>query len=151
KTEQQLRILTSLAHANPKNFIDLFEKNLDQLTADVYGSRDGLNNFLFLQCLSFYMVQKNILDKFELKLNPLNEGKIDLDNELKSIFKNYENSKSEPITDAEVDTLLKYNDDTLREKVSKIILGVDEHVLERERKKPHGVFEIADMEIPIKL
>lgn len=136
KTEHQLRILTSLAQNNPKNFIELFEKNLNQITEDIYSAADGLNNFLFLQSLAFYIVLNNIPDKFELKLNPLNQKKINLDEQLEFIFKQYKNSKTEVVSEDELGLLLSYNDDTLREKVSKIILGVDEHILERERKKP---------------
>src|SRR5690606_28958081 len=114
----------SLAQNNPKNFIELFEKNLNQITEDIYSAADGLNNFLFLQSLAFYIVLNNIPEKFELKLNPLNQKKINLDEQLEFIFKQYKNSKTEVVSEDELGLLLSYNDDTLREKVSKIILGV---------------------------
>ncbi|MFP3344606.1 hypothetical protein R0J87_19205, partial [Halomonas sp. SIMBA_159] len=40
-------------------------------------------------------------------------------------------------------------DDELRIKFSKTINGVEERILVRESQKPHGAFEISDMEVPI--
>jgi hypothetical protein len=35
--------------------------------------------------------------------------------------------------------------------VSQLIIGVDPVILQREARKPHGGFEIADMELPLRL
>jgi len=151
KTEHKLRILSSLFHLDKVQFIKLFESELASITDDVYRSRPGLNNFLFLQCLSYYCLLKPFAEGLELNLNPLSNGSIDLIGNLKNIFNNYENSHGEVISEADISLLLSYNDEALRTKLANTIIGVDKGVLERERQKPHGVFEIADMELRIRL
>ncbi|HEY5592685.1 MAG TPA: hypothetical protein VIK55_16915, partial [Paludibacter sp.] len=78
KTEHKLRILSSLFHLDKVQFIKLFESELASITDDVYRSRPGLNNFLFLQCLSYYCLLKPFAEGLELNLNPLSNGSIDL-------------------------------------------------------------------------
>jgi len=151
KTEHKLRILTSVFHLNKEQFVNLFESNLSSLEGDIYRSKPGLNNVLFLQCLSFYCYLKPQFSEIELNLNPLTNGKIDIVSNLKNIFNQYEESHKETITEDEMNLLLGYNDEVLRTKLSNTIIGVDKGVLERERQKPHGVFEIADMELRVRL
>jgi hypothetical protein len=68
-----------------------------------------------------------------------------------NIFNNYEKSHKEAISKEDMELLLNYNDELLRTKLANTIIGVDKGILERERQKPHGVFEIADMELRIRL
>ncbi|WP_316831339.1 hypothetical protein [Pedobacter aquatilis] len=151
KTEHKLRILTSLFQLNREQFVNLFESNLSNLEQDIYRSKPGLNNILFLQCLSYYCYLKPQFNEIELNLNPLTNGKIDITNNLKNIFNQYEESHKETVNEAEMNLLLGYNDETLRTKLANTIIGVDKGILERERQKPHGVFEIADMELRVRL
>lgn len=151
KSEHQLRILTSLYFLAPKAFEILFEQNFDHLVNEIANSRPGLNNFLLLQCLAYYNQINPISHNLEITLDPIFESKLDLDSHLKDIFNDYENSHAQTVSQAELNLLLGYNDEILREKVANVIIGVDKGVLERERKKPHGGFEISDMELRIKL
>jgi len=151
KSEHQLRILTSLYFLDPKRFVSLFEKYFDSLTKDIANSKPGLNNLLLLQCLAYYNQIHPVSANLDITLDPIFESKLDLNSHLKDIFQDYENSHAETISQAELDLLLGYNDEVLREKVANVIIGVDKGVLERERKKPHGGFEISDMELRIKL
>jgi len=41
------------------------------------------------------------------------------------------------------------SDNELRNLIAKSIINVDSEIVERERKKPHGVSEISDMELPV--
>jgi hypothetical protein len=68
-----------------------------------------------------------------------------------TLFNGYNQLSSIEISEAELDTLIKYNDEQLRERVAKTIIGVSEAELKREMKKPHGVFEISDMELSVKI
>lgn len=151
KTEHKLRILSSFFFLNEEIFIELFEEEIPKVIEDVNRSRPGLNNFLLLHVLSLYGSLKPIPELLEIDLNPLVINKIDVTESLPSIFDNYQNSHAEIISQADLNLLLSYNDEVLRTKLANTILGVDKNVLERERQKPHGVFEIADMELRIKL
>lgn len=151
KSEHQLRILTSLYFLDSKLFVTLFEQNFDRLNNEIANSKPGLNNFLLIQCLAYYNRIHPINLDLEITLDPISEGKLDLNSHLKNIFQNYDNSHAQAISHAELALLLGYNDEILREKVANVIIGVDKGVLERERKKPHGGFEISDMELRIKL
>jgi hypothetical protein len=68
---------------------------------------------------------------------------------LGEIFNGY-GKISETDVDAEDDRRLNnLSDSELRALLAKVIAGVDPVVLQRESQKPHGSFEIADMELPI--
>lgn len=151
KTENKLRILTSLYYLDNDLFVRMFESELSQISNDIYNSRNGLNNFLFLQCLSFYCILKNNISSVDLDLNPITKKNVDVENNLDRIFKDYASSQKEVISEGEMNLLLGYKDEFLRKKVAETILGVDRAILNRESSKPHGVFEIADMEVPIRL
>jgi len=151
RTEQKLRILSTLFYLNRDNFTSLFELNFEFIYMDIQRSTVGLNNFLFLECLSSYFISKPLSEEIELNLNSLNKEKIEVSDHFKCIFNNYEESHAVSISKDEINLLIGYNDEILRNKVSKMILGVDKAILERERQKPHGGFEISDMEVRIKL
>ena len=151
RIENKLRILSSIYQLDSDLFINFFESEIFSIAEDVYRSRPGLNNFLFLQCLSFYCLLKPFADGLDLDLNPLSNGKIDVPNNLKNIFDNYEYSHNQTISGDELNLLLAYNDEALRAKLANTIIGVDKNILDRERQKPHGAFEISDMELRIRL
>ncbi len=150
KGENALRVLSSLFYLDKEQFISFFEIKYEQIVSEIAKQRVGLNNFLLVKCLANYLyLMGNEL--IELDLNPLRKGEIDFSKYINDIFKDYQQSANITLNDDDLHKLLNYNDDTLREKVATTILGVDKHILNRESKKPHGVFEISDMEIPIKL
>lgn len=151
KTENKLRILTSLFYLDKVSFLTHFENELPEITNDIYRSKPSISNFLFLQCLAFYCFLKPQFDNIELNLNPISKTKINLQESLRLIFNGYDDSNKETVSGAELNVLLGYNDETLREKVANTIIGVDKNTLDREKKKPHGVFEISDMELRVRL
>jgi len=150
KGENSLRILSSLFFLDKEKFIALFEFKYDQIVSEISKQRIGLNNFLFVKCLSQYLFFEGN-EPIEFDLNPLKKGDIDFSKYINEIFKDYQLSADVVLIDDDLSRLINYDDDTLREKVAKTILGVDKHILNRESKKPHGVSEISDMEIPIRL
>lgn len=151
KSENKLRILTSLFYLDKEKFLNLFEQELSEITGDIYRSKPTISNFLFLQCLAFYCFLKPQFDNIELNLNPISKTKINLQENLRLIFNSYDDSNKETITEDELNLLLGFNDEILREKVANTIIGVDKNTLDREKKKPHGVFEISDMELRVRL
>lgn len=151
KTENKLRILTSLFYLDKESFITHFEKELPEITNDIYRSKPSISNFLFLQCLALYSFLKPQFDNIELNLNPISKTKINLQEILRLIFKGYDYLNKETITESDLNLLLSFNDETLREKVANTIIGVDKNTLDREKKKPHGAFEISDMELTVRL
>ena len=150
KGENSLRVLSSLFFLDEKKFKSLFENKYDQVVSEISKQRVGLNNFLFVKCLSQYLFL-NRNEPIEFDLNPLKKDNVDFSKYINQIFKDYELSATVVLTNDDLPRLLDYDDDTLREKVAGTILGVDKHILSRESKKPHGVSEISDMEIPIRL
>jgi len=150
KSENSLRILSSLYFLNKEQFISLFENKYDQIVSEIAKQRVGLNNFLFVKCLANYLFLTGN-EAIELDLNPLRKGNLDFSKYINNVFKDYHQSAYVTLTDEELPRLLNYDDDTLRAKVAETILGVDKHILNRESQKPHGVSEISDMEIPIRL
>lgn len=151
KCENKLRILTSLFYLDKESFLTHFEKELPEIINDIYRSRPTISNFLLLQCLAFYSYLKPQFDNLELNLNPISKTKINLQENLRLIFNRYDESNTETISEVELNLLLGYNDEILREKVANTIIGVDKNTLDREKKKPHGVFEISDMELRVRL
>lgn len=150
KSENSLRILSSLFFLDQGQFISLFESKCDQIVSEIAKQRVGLNNFLFVKSLANYVFLKGN-EPIELDLNPLKKGELDFSKHINDVFKGYQESTSITLTDDDLPRLLNYDDDTLREKVAETILGVDKHILNRESQKPHGVSEISDMEIPLRL
>lgn len=150
KAENSLRVLSSLFFLDEEQFVSLFEEKYAQIISEISKQRVGLNNFLFVKCLANYLFLKGN-EQIELDLNPLKKGNLDFSKYINDVFKDYQQSASITLADGDLSRLLNYDDDTLREKVSETILGVDKHILNRESKKPHGVSEISDMEIPIRL
>ncbi|MGQ9820159.1 MAG: hypothetical protein ACUVQ1_09615 [Candidatus Kapaibacteriales bacterium] len=151
KCENKLRILTSLFYLDKEGFLTHFGKELPEIINDIYRSSPTISNFLFLQCLAFYSYLKPQFDNLELNLDPISKTKINLQENLRLIFNRYDESNTETISEVELNLLLGYNDEILREKVANTIIGVDKNTLDREKKKPHRVFEISDMELRVRL
>lgn len=150
KSENSLRILSSLYFLDKKQFISLFEEKFNLVVSEISKQRIGLNNFLFVKNLAHYMFL-NGNEPIELDLDPLRKGNLDFSKYINDVFKDYNQSANISLSEDELPKLLNYDDDTLRAKVAETILNVDKHILNRESKKPHGVSEISDMEIPIRL
>lgn len=151
KSENSLRIINSVFYFDKKLFIDLFEYKYEDIVAEISKQRVGLNNFLFVKCLAQYINAKRISETIDFNLQSLQKNKIDFSNHISHVFRNYSQSASVNLTEGDLNMLLNYDDETLREKVANTIENVDPHIIARERKKPHGASEISDMEIPIKL
>lgn len=108
------------------------------------------SKIMYLRCCIRWLKEKNENSFTLLKLPPLNDENDNSWFSMEQYFYGYSESASVDVTTAEIETVQAYNDNELREKIANIMYNVDKHVVNRECKKPHGVYEIADMEIPIK-
>lgn len=151
KSENTLRILGTVYYFDKDLFIKLFEEKYSDIINEISKQKTGLNTFLFVKCLAQYLSSQNNIENVEFSLHSLQKNNIDFSEHIDTVFNNYYKSAAISLVDGELTKLLAYNDDTLRAKVANTIKGVDPNILARESKKPHGVSEISDMEIPIKL
>lgn len=151
KSENTLRILGTIFYFDKALFTKLFEQKYSDIINEISKQRTGLNTFLFVKCLAQYLSTQADTENVDFSLRSLLKNKIDFSDYIDKVFNNYFQSASINLVDGELSKLLAYNDDTLRAKVANTIKGVDPNILARESKKPHGVSEISDMEIPIKL
>lgn len=116
----------------------------------IYKSLYEDSKMVYLRCCIRWLKEKQLNKVDGLKLPLLNE-KVDKSwFYIDSYIKGYTESASISISKEEVDIVQNYNDEILRKKIANIITNIDRHVINRESVKAHGVFEIADMELPIR-
>lgn len=151
KTENILRILSSIFFFDKDAFLRVFESKYKAIRDEISNEKCGLKTFLFTKCLAQYISVRGFKDELDFSLKSMQKNTVEFSNHINSIFRNYTSSAYLKLSPDELEQVLLLKDDLLREKVANTIIGVDPHILARESKKPHGVSEISDMEIPIKL
>lgn len=151
KLEYQLRILSTLANLNETNFIELFEENFDSLNKQINDYCTPLCKILFLRCIAEYYTIQKIPEELELDLKPFKESSLLPEGYLNKIFSRFDEAMESTLEANDLNILLGYNDAQLRDRIANIVLIASKNDLLRERKKPHGVFEVSDMEIQIKI
>ncbi|WP_458411537.1 hypothetical protein ACNQFZ_11760 [Schinkia sp. CFF1] len=143
--EQKLRVLTSLFVIDKELFSEKFELIIEDIIEKVDYMND-LQKVLLLRVIGDYLVYNEEKDLIELNLVEPFES-IDIVDYMMSTFKKYSLVGSVDVTEEDLTTLQSLGDQELRTKVAEVILGADSAELLRESKKPHGVFEISDMEV----
>ncbi|MEN6328600.1 MAG: hypothetical protein ABFD18_20630 [Syntrophomonas sp.] len=147
RTRGALRILTSIYNIEIDKFNEYFDLKFDNL-AEEAEEMDILNKILFLRVLSnYFKCKSDEYSGFELGLYE-EVTRIDTEDFINQVF-NLNEIDIESVAKHHLDKLISMKDDELRVKFSKTIKGVSERVLERESRKPHGAFEISDMEVPV--
>ncbi|MDW8802646.1 hypothetical protein P8V03_15975 [Clostridium sp. A1-XYC3] len=144
---QLLRVLTSLKIIDKEYFKKSLELTFERLLENIEKMNE-LQKALLLRNIADYLLLTNETGQVELNLFEPFEV-IDIYDYMKNTYKKYQYISSTKVTKEDIDKLIQLNDDQLREKIASVINGVDPVILDRESKKPHGVFEISDMEIPI--
>jgi len=71
--------------------------------------------------------------------------------DLNQVFRGYNKISEATVSEEDITLLRDMDDAQLRQHISKIIIDVDPVILQREAQKPHGSFEISDMEIPLRI
>ncbi|MEN0664617.1 hypothetical protein [Caldifermentibacillus hisashii] len=141
-----LRILTNLYNLDKGKFKEYFEMKIEELEESVEDMHI-LDKILFVRVLSNYYSLTKKIQFSEIGLYEELELK-NVDEFINHVFRLNEISISD-VTEEDLDKLLQMKDDELRIKFSKTVNGVEERILQRESQKPHGAFEISDMELPI--
>lgn len=145
---QKLRVLTSLFIIRKDLFITAFEYSIDDLL-EKFDHMNDQQKVLLLRVIVNYLVTTNYQEILELDLfEPFEE--IDIYDYMSHIYKGYSKLATADVTDEDLEKLNSYNDQELRDRVSSIIVGADPAEIARESRKPHGSFEISDMEIRTK-
>ncbi|MEW9181551.1 hypothetical protein AB2553_14160 [Bacillus mycoides] len=147
RTRGALRILTSIHNINHDKFKEYFEIKFEDFFQEAE-EMQILDKILLLRILSNYckLIGETSLDE-ELGLYE-EISSISTVDFINQVFKLDEVNISS-VTQEHLNQLLLMKDDELRMKFSKSINGVEERILNRESQKPHGAFEISDMEVPI--
>jgi len=145
--EQKLRILANLSKLNR----DLFNAFLDDAFSEVENRQrlTIVESALVIHVLSAYLAF-DFEGPIQLKINAEIQ-KIDLNIELKNHFNDIDKIGKIEITNDDINLLYSYSDSTLRAKVGACLINIPFNQIERETQKPHGVFEISDMELRIKI
>lgn len=145
--QQKLRILINWATLDKSLFIKHFESVL--LEFEKMHNLKTLDAALFIRIAAIYLAETS-QTPVELTLN-IQFDKVDITKILPTYFNGIGNIGTLDITPAEMALVHSYDDNTLRKKLASCIINVPTNEIEREMKKPHGVFEISDMELKIKV
>lgn len=145
--QQKLRILINWAVLDNSLFLKHFESIF--LEIERMSSLRIVDAALIIRIVSIYLSTTSQVP-VELTIN-IQLEKIDISKYLPVYFKGLNNIANVSITEAELTLLYSYDDNTLRRKVAACLNQISSNEIEREMKKPHGVFEISDMELKIKI
>ena len=141
--QQKLRILYSLSMLNREAFL----KRYPCITAEIESDQiaDKTTQALAVRVSAIYLrfVSK---ESIELNIN-LKVNHIDFSKYLPRYFNRINEISEIPLTEEELKLLHSYNDSDLRSRVGKCMVNIPANEIEREMRKPHGGFEIADMEL----
>jgi len=144
---QILRVLTSYHLINKDAFKKEFGKAFWILCSNLHIMLE-FEKILFLKVIMQYILLVDDYEPIELGLfEPFDP--INLSLYMNEIFNGYNEIYSSNISPDDLDILYSLTDNELRQKIAKTIKSVDPVVLEREARKPHGSFEISDMEFQL--
>ncbi|WP_367912694.1 hypothetical protein [Bacillus pumilus] len=71
--------------------------------------------------------------------------------ELANYFNGYKEISNVIINEDDRIKVENWDDNELRSKIGNTIINIDRSIIDKESVKPHGVFEISDMELPIRV
>ncbi len=141
--QQKLRILCSLSILNREAFLKKYPAITDEIESD--RRADKTTRALAVRVSALYL---RFAGKKSIELNiNLKVARIDLSEYLPLYFNRISEISKIPLTTEELKLLHSYNDSDLRSKVGKCLVNIPVNEIEQEMRKPHGGFEIADMEL----
>lgn len=143
---QKTRVALNIVDIGSPNCLTIVEKALRDILAQrtIVIPESALVIRLCIAYLKLHAVKN-----FELDIQVRFED-IDAEAILHKYIKGYDKIGETDLSDGDLNILNQYNDEKLREIFASCIQGVDANELEMEKRKPHGVSEIADMELRIK-
>lgn len=143
---QKTRVALNIVDIGSPNSLPIVEKALK----DILAQRSIVipESALVIKLCMEYLKSHNV-ENFELDIQVKFED-IDAEAILHKYIKGYDKIGEIDLNNGDLDLLNQYNDEKLRERFASCIQGIDANEIEMEKRKPHGVSEIADMELRIK-
>ncbi len=140
--------LRNIYDLDKEYFAEYFEKNSDEYDRR-YNSLYEESKIMYLRdCIRFEKLRKT--NRVGILKLPAIRNEVDISwFDINKYISGYSESATVEVTEGEIKKMQKYNDEVLRTKIANIIKNIDKHVVYRESMKAHGVYEIADMELPI--
>ena len=132
-----------------KYFIEYFEKYLLSCEG-FYNTLYEDSRMMYLRNCIRWMKVKNINQIRVMKLPSINESLDKSWFNIDDYLNGYSRSSTIEITDNDISIVEGYSDEILRKKIANILKNIDKHIIDRESRKPHSGYEIADMELPIR-
>ena len=130
-------------------FIEYFEQHFLNNT-QIYDKLYEDSKMVYLRSYLRWMKEKNTNKVRIMKLPTIDKGDDKSWFNIDQYVNGYNDSATMNITDDDISKVESYNDEILRKKIANILKNIDKHTINRESVKAHGVFEIADMELPIR-
>lgn len=139
----------NIYNLDEKYFVEYFEKYLLKCD-DFYNKLYEDSRMMYLRNYIRWMKEKNNNEIRGMKLPSIDESLDKSWFNIDDYLNGYLESATIEITDKDISTVEGYSDEILRKKIANILKNIDEHIVDRESRKPHSGYEIADMELPIR-
>jgi len=143
---QKIRVVLNMVDIDGPNSLPIVERTLK----DLFSQRSFVipdSAFVVKLCLAYLKFQS--VKDFELDIQIKFED-IDVEAILHKHLKGYDKIGEIDLNDGDLELLNQKNDKKLWENFSTGFKGVSANEIEMEKRKPHGVSEISDMELRIK-
>ncbi|MGF7060919.1 hypothetical protein [Brassicibacter mesophilus] len=140
----------SLVSINFQEFKDNFPIDFKEEFIDKYIEFKPIEKTILLRNCVALLSSKGGVDLTGLSIPVCEEFEINEWFTMNNYFNGYGEHISVELTKGDKEKVLNYNDNELRNAVAQTIINIDKSVIDRENAKPHGVYEISDMELPIK-
>ena len=144
----QLRAIRSLGSHIPDRFMPVCLSKTEYWYQHLEET-NPIARIILVSILVQYLRQIDHTALITLSLSYRSDSTINIEQFLPIYFSAYRAIPHCTIVQNEIDSLFMLNDEELRLRVCRSMINVDQVTVEREARKPHGVSEIADMEIPI--
>jgi hypothetical protein len=141
----------SLSTIDNHNFTEQFKKDFSEMYEFQFDKLKQIEQIILLRnCVSLLYLEKDN-EISDISIPVFEKYKVNHWFKLSDYFNGYGKISDVNITDDDRRKVEMWDDDELRNKVANTIINIDKAIIEKESNKPHGVFEIADMELPIKI
>ncbi|MED1608072.1 hypothetical protein P4U90_22405 [Cytobacillus kochii] len=141
----------SFSNIDSNNFIAQFKDDFSTMYEYRYNKLKAIEQIIFLRNIVkwLYLEQNTYITDISIPVFEKFNDKHWF--ELSNYFNGYEKISNVTISDDDREKVEQWDDYELRSKVGNTIINIDRAIIDKESVKPHGVFEISDMELPIKI
>lgn len=143
---RHLWIMCSYFECNSDRAYRLFREVYERVSQD--RNQGIIETALITRLLSFSLLYEKNTDLSEFEIMNVWLGRPNrVQYPLNHFFKNYNDLGQQVCSYEDLQILFSFDDAVLRRKVAECIQNVDPNELERQISKPHGAFEISDLDI----